>query len=144
MNGTIEKFGYPSTLIHDYAHWVVLLRPKQATLGALILACKEEVLAWSEISAEATAELAKITKDIEGVLKTDFDYKKINYLMLMMVDPHVHFHVLPRYDSVKRFAGADFDDPGWPAVPNLGHAAELSAQQFADLLEHLKGRWPQA
>ena len=143
MNATIEKFGYPGTLIHDYAHWVVLLRPKQATLGALILACKEEALAWSELSAEATAELTKITKDIEGILKESFDYKKINYLMLMMVDPHVHFHVLPRYDSPRDFAAARFEDPGWPAVPDLGHSTALNDQQFADLLERLKGQWSQ-
>jgi hypothetical protein len=32
MNETINKFGYPKTLLKEYKHWVVLLRPKQATL----------------------------------------------------------------------------------------------------------------
>jgi diadenosine tetraphosphate (Ap4A) HIT family hydrolase len=142
MNETITKFGYPGTLIRDYAHWVVLLRPKQATLGALSLACKEEALAWSEATPAATAELAAITQDIEGVLGRSFGYQKINYLMLMMVDPHVHFHVLPRYDGPKEFAGASFDDPGWPAVPNVGHATDLDEAQFAQLLAALKDAWP--
>jgi len=32
LNDTIRKFGYPDTLIHEYDHWVVLLRPQQVTL----------------------------------------------------------------------------------------------------------------
>ena len=33
MNETIRKFGYPETLVKEYTHWVVLLRPKQPTLA---------------------------------------------------------------------------------------------------------------
>ncbi len=53
MNATMEKFGYPDTLIREYENWVVLLRPQQATLGALVLICKESVDALSSISVEA-------------------------------------------------------------------------------------------
>ena len=42
MNATMKKFGYPDTLIKEYSHWAVLLRPQQATLGALVLVCKDE------------------------------------------------------------------------------------------------------
>src|SRR5690606_24257005 len=42
MNATIAKFGHPATLIAEYAHWVVLLRPAQPTLGALVLAAKSD------------------------------------------------------------------------------------------------------
>ena len=38
MNVTMQKFGYPDTLIAEYDHWVVLLRPSQVTLGSLVLA----------------------------------------------------------------------------------------------------------
>lgn len=40
MNATIEKFGYPATLIAEFDHWLVLLRPAQPTLGSLVLAAK--------------------------------------------------------------------------------------------------------
>ena len=33
---TMLKFGYPDSLVHEYAHWVVLIRPKQVTMGALV------------------------------------------------------------------------------------------------------------
>jgi hypothetical protein len=32
MNATIEKFGWPATLVAEFDHWVVLLRPAQPTL----------------------------------------------------------------------------------------------------------------
>src|SRR3546814_3888808 len=31
-NVTIDKFGFPGTLITEYEHWVVLLRPQAPTL----------------------------------------------------------------------------------------------------------------
>ena len=66
MNETIVKFGYPENLISEYDHWVVMLRPQQATLGALILACKEDVESFGEISAQASFELQRVAR----ILKT--------------------------------------------------------------------------
>ena len=97
VNVTMEKFGYPATLVEEYNHWVVLVRPAQVTLGSLVLVCKDDAAAFSAISPEAFGELAQVTKDIEATLSAFRAYDKINYLMLMMVDPDVHFHVLPRY-----------------------------------------------
>ena len=32
MNQTMEKFGYPATLVRELEHWCILLRPAQAYL----------------------------------------------------------------------------------------------------------------
>ena len=138
MNQTIEKFGYPGTLIKEYDHWVVLLRPAQATLGALILACKDEANRFSEISPEAFTEMGTAVADIERGLSALFDYQKLNYLMLMMVDPDVHFHVLPRFEAAQTYAGATFTDPGWPGPPNVGHDNEASGEVKDKLIAELK------
>ena len=45
--------------------------------------------------------------------------------MLMMVDPHVHFHVLPRYAQTRVFDGVQFPDTGWPGPPDLKSATDL-------------------
>ena len=34
INQTITKFGYPATMIREYEHWVVLLRPAQEASGS--------------------------------------------------------------------------------------------------------------
>jgi diadenosine tetraphosphate (Ap4A) HIT family hydrolase len=141
MNATIQTFGYPKTLLREYDHWIVLLRPKQATLGALILACKDEANAFPDITPAAFAELARATREIEATLRSAFACEKFNYLMLMMVDPDVHFHVLPRYATEREFLGVRFTDPGWPKVPNLGHENELSADAFESLRRHLCAGW---
>jgi len=138
VNQTIVKFGYPGTLIREYPHWVVLLRPVQATLGSLILACKDEATRFSEITPAAFTELGRVVADTEGALAKLFDYRKLNYLMLMMVDPDVHYHLLPRYDGEQTFAGCTFTDPGWPGPPNIGHDNGMTDAAKQQLIGDLK------
>ena len=97
MNATMKKFGYPETLTKDYRHWVILLRPQQATLGELVLICKADVEVFSKVSPEVFSELKEMVVAIYRGLGECFSYDKINSLMLMLVDRDVHFHILPRY-----------------------------------------------
>ena len=138
MNETIAKFGHPATLIAEYDHWVVLLRPAQPTLGALVLAAKSDATAFGDLPAAAHAELKLATAAIEAALSQAVGYAKINYLMLMMVDPHVHFHVLPRYEGERSGADLTVADAGWPAQPDLGQAVKLDDAQIAALTGWLK------
>ena len=142
MNETITRFGYPATLIADYDHWVVLLRPAQPTLGSLILAAKSGETSFSDLTPEAFAGLHRAVADIERALGSAIGYEKINYLMLMMVDPHVHFHVIPRYEGERSTCGVSVADAGWPKVPALGEAVALQPGQVEALVGHLKGYWP--
>ena len=144
MNETIVRFGYPQTLIAEYDHWVVLLRPAQPTLGSLVLAAKGPYTAFSDLPAEAFTELARVTQDIEGRVCDAVRYSKINYLMLMMVDPNVHFHVIPRYEGERSAAGVTVKDAGWPKAPALNEAVELSADQVEALTGWLRSAWPSA
>jgi diadenosine tetraphosphate (Ap4A) HIT family hydrolase len=138
MNDTITKFGYPATLIAEFEHWVVLLRPAQPTLGSLILAAKSDATAFGDLPAAAHAELKQATAAIEAALGNATSYARLNYLMLMMVDPHVHFHVIPRYDGSRTFAGLEFVDAGWPKTPELGQAVALDAETIDALVRWLK------
>lgn len=138
MNETIVKFGWPDTLIREYEHWLVLLRPSQPVLGSLILAAKSDATAFGDLPVGAHAELATATKAIESALKNAVDYDRINYLMLMMVDPNVHFHVLPRYEGERSVAGLTIADAGWPGQPDLGSAVKLDDAQRDALIFWLK------
>jgi diadenosine tetraphosphate (Ap4A) HIT family hydrolase len=134
MNTTMKKFGYPDTLVKEYEHWALVLRPQQSTLGALVLICKDEADTFSQISAGAFSELKAITTAIEVHLKACFSYDKINYLMLMMVDRDVHFHVIPRYAAQRIFDHKEFKDPGWPGPPDLSYANETGEKLSQGLL----------
>lgn len=138
MNATMEKFGWPATLVADFTHWVVLLRPAQPTLGSLVLAAKSDATAFGDLPAGAHAELEQVTRAIEGALHSAVGYEKLNYLMLMMVDPHVHFHVLPRYEGERSGCGLTIADAGWPGQPDLGSAIKLDEAQTAALVAWLK------
>ena len=137
MNSTIEAFGWPDSLVREYEHWVVLVRPAQVTLGSLVLAAKSEATAYGDLPAEAFAEQGEIVAAIERALRAFVAYEKINYLMLMMVDPNPHFHVLPRYSETRRWGGLEFPDAGWPKAPQLGTSVALSPAQLRSLAAEL-------
>lgn len=140
-NATMTKFGYPETVVADYDTWTVQLRPKQVTLGALVLVCKAPAKAFHQIGAAAFAELERATTDIERALGKLVRYERINYLMLMMVDPDVHFHVIPRYSQPRSFAAAEFIDAGWPGPPDLKTGIDAGETLRADLLAALRMEW---
>jgi len=140
-NPTALAFGFPHTLVGETSSWLILARPKQPTFGALVLICKEEAHAFSEISRDAFADLAVAVAAIEAMLGKVTAYEKINYLMLMMVDRDVHFHVIPRYAGERVHEGQAFLDAGWPGVPNLGAAVDLGAEGAAKLAALLQREW---
>lgn len=140
-NPTQMRFEYPMLLVQDFKHWSLTLRRHQVTLGALVLLAKSDATAWSDLDQATFTELSDVTKSIEHNLKTLLSYDKINYLMLMMVDPNVHFHVFPRYGRTPAFDGQDFADVGWPKAPDLGSGMTLDDDQAQRLIAHLKAGW---
>jgi diadenosine tetraphosphate (Ap4A) HIT family hydrolase len=138
INDTIRKFGYPETLLRDYEHWVLLLRPHQVTAGSLVLAAKDEVTAYGDLPAPAFAEQGRIVAETEALLRRAVAYERINYLMLMMVDRHVHFHVIPRYAGSRSLAGIEIADHGWPGPPDLKSAFALDPRAIPAAIEALR------
>ena len=140
-NITLEKFGYPATLIKQYTRWALLLRPQQVTIGSLILVCLDKANAFSEISSDSFIELAVVIREVETNLSQLFSYEKINYLMLMMVDPDVHFHIIPRYSNAREFHSQQFLDHSWPGPPNLKLGNEITQSTQHELQGFLKKSW---
>lgn len=142
MNETFTKFRWPKTRIAETDHWAVMLRPEQPVLGALVLGCKLPVRAFGDVGEAGMADLARATAGIEAMLRAAIGYEKINYLMLMMVDPDVHFHVLPRYEGTREAAGISLPDTGWPGPPRLGDGRALTDDEIDALCRHLAAHWP--
>ncbi|MCB2108071.1 MAG: HIT family protein [Rhodobacteraceae bacterium] len=137
INATIENFGYPGSLIADLGAWVVLLRPKQITIGSLILAAADPATAFSDVAPMTAAALPDAITRIERGLKAAIGYDKINYLMLMMVDPHVHFHVIPRHAGPVKFLGKEYPDTAWPKPPVMSDALDLDVASMNALRDVL-------
>lgn len=143
-SATETKFGDPATRIAQTDCWTLLLRPRQPTLGSLVLICREPVTAFGDISVQACTEMREMVRGIESMLAQFVAYERINYLMLMMVDPDVHFHVIPRYSDARDFEGVSFRDSGWPGPPALEPAIALEPATSAALVAKLRAAWPGA
>ena len=109
---------------------------------SLVLACREEAARFPELSREAFAELREATGHMEDALSSAFAYDKINYLMLMMVDRHVHYHVIPRYSEPVSLAGRSYPDEFWPGPPDITHAIDLPEDALAAIRNKVRVAWP--
>ena len=133
MHATLEKFGYAPGTVFEDAHWAVLVRPAQPTLGSLVLIAKRDIESFGALNAVEGAALPVIVARIEAALAKLVAPERVNYLMLMMVDRHVHFHVVPRYAGSRNWHGRGFVDGGWPGMPALTPAVTLTAAEIAQL-----------
>jgi diadenosine tetraphosphate (Ap4A) HIT family hydrolase len=136
-HATLQKFGYPETVVAEFDTWVVVARRHQVTLGSLVLIAKGDAQSFAALPHDSYAELEIVTRRIEAGLKAFRKFDKINYIMLMMVDPHVHFHVFPRYSAAQDFGGKNFGDTAWPGPPDLKSGTTLEGQMLKDLIQQL-------
>ena len=136
-NAVMRTFNYPDTLIKEYDQWIVLLRPEQVTVGSLVLAEKSEATHLGDLSHESWAEFAVVCRDVEDWTRRNFGAEKFNYMALMMVDPNVHFHFVPRYSQPVEVAGEAFLDADWPEWSKLGRI-EMTSEQLNEISEKLR------
>jgi len=115
-----NKFKVEELTILKNDSWTWSVRPGQPTLGSGILSLNRYALEMSEVSEKEMKDLGDLIQTLEKTVKMTFNHNIMNYLMLMMVDHHVHYHVIPRYDSEREFEGLKWNDNGWPALPKLG------------------------
>ena len=138
MHATLAKFGYgPGTVFED-EHWVVVVRAAQPALGSVVLIAKRAVEAFGDLTPAEGAALPAMAAQIALAQAEVSQPERTNYLMLMMVDRHVHFHVIPRYEHAREWRGRSFPDAGWPGVPDLGAAVTLDADEAAQLVRDLR------
>jgi len=131
------KFRLEELEVRRYHHWTWSVRPAQGTLGASVISLNRPAAVWSQVDAGENAGLAQVVGDVEAVIKRQFNFDKINYLMLMMVDEHVHFHVFPRYSSERKFGGLTWVDTSWPKPPDIA-AGDPGPETLAAIRDTLR------
>lgn len=139
-----EKFNTESLHIAGGAHWEVSLRPKQKTLGSMVLSSRQGVTSFSEMSADSGAEFVSLLAASEQAVKSAYGAARVNCLGLMMVDPIVHFHLIPRYGAAVERHGANWQDADWPLPPQLTAVGDITSQkQLEEIRDTLRANWPQ-
>jgi len=129
------KFRVEELLVVNAGSWSWSVRPAQPTLGSGILSLNRYALHLSDVTAEEMQELAGLISTLENAIRSTFGYNIMNYLMLMMVDHHVHYHVIPRYDGARQFSGLEWVDTGWPALPALSDSQHKGQEGLLESIQ---------
>ncbi len=129
-----RKFCVDELMIFDTGMWTWSLRPDQPTLGSGIISLNRYASHLSDVRTEEMADLAELIKIVEKTLKITFNQDIMNYLMLMMVDHHVHYHVIPRYEFVRKFEGVCWVDNGWPRLPIMSDSQYKNREEILEAI----------
>ena len=127
MNSTLQRFGHPAAVIFESRHWAVLIRPRQTTPYSAVVAAKSSAERLADLQPDEAAELPAVIATYEAAVQRLAPAVKFNYLALMMVDPHPHFHAIPRYQSVITIGGAAYADRDFPRPPDVLQGLDIDA-----------------
>ena len=111
-----QKFRPDELTLFSSAHWRVLLRVKQITLGSLVLLPVDPIEDFDAATPDVAADFFRTVALSQSVLKKSFTPDRYNVIAAMMKDAFVHFHLIPRYSTEREFANETWTDSDWPQL----------------------------
>ncbi len=112
------KTPLPETQILTTNHWSVGIGNNHAYLGRAFVTLREHKGSLSELSDEQWSEFHAIVRKLEKAYKEAFGAEPLNWGCFMNhafrtepFNPHVHWHIFPRYAKAPVIGGVTFDDP---------------------------------
>lgn len=108
----------PNVVMNDKC-WFVIVSYDQLYLGRCLVVLKRHCPSLSDLHEEEVTEWFEIVKKLEYSLSQAFKPKLFNWACLMNdtfksgkgSNPHVHWHVRPRYSDPVVFSDRVFADP---------------------------------
>lgn len=107
----------PKTRIFSTDYWHVELGNNQAYFGRAYIQLRKHKASLNELTHEEWDDLQKIMKLLESAYKDLFDAEPLNWSCLMNLafrkepyNPHVHWHLYPRYKHPPIFEGIPYPD----------------------------------
>lgn len=105
------------SFIFETRHWMVNLASDQAYLGRAYVNLMRHCGDLAGLEQQEWDDLHSVIKRYETLVRKTFGATLFNWGCLMnntfqtdSPEPHVHFHVRPRYSSPVGFAGVNFRD----------------------------------
>ena len=108
--------------IESAAGWTLSVRPAQLRLGAMVLSATEGEKWFADLDLARGPGLLARAATAERLAKGLYGAERVNLVALMMKDPVVHFHALPRYSAEVEHHGLRWRDEDWPGPPTFGPA----------------------
>lgn len=112
-----DRFRLGALHLADCGDWVLSLRPGQLTLGAMVLSLRTGARDLAAITPDQARDMGRGFALAETLARTRLGAVRVNLLCLMMQDPVVHFHILPRHDRPVTRHGLTWTDADWPGPP---------------------------
>jgi len=104
--------------IYETPYWIIFLAPNQSNIGTCVIALKRHYGSLSGLKDEEWVDFGRTVKQLENTFKKVFKPTLFNWGALMNADylnenpdPHVHWHLIPRYKEKIEFGGIIFEDP---------------------------------
>jgi diadenosine tetraphosphate (Ap4A) HIT family hydrolase len=121
---------YP--LIWDDKYFRVILINDQSYPGYCRVEVKDHIKEMTDLTASKQQAMMKILMTIEGILRDHLKPKKINLASLGNITPHLHWHIIPRYQDDNHFP-----DSVWSS-PKRFKEKELPEKESAILIAKIK------
>lgn len=106
---------YEEDPLRKYENWSVYLHESQTYLGRsyIALARGGEIDPFTETTDDEQAELLLIVNSLKSSIDKLYQPDLINYANLRNTWQHCHWHVIPRYKTVRNVLGHTFEDSNW-------------------------------
>lgn len=134
-----------TTLIFQTDHWKVFLMDEQSYLGRSVVSLKRHAGSLPDLSEEEWIDFKKVVERLEKAIRKTFDAQVFNWGCLMNnafrkvpFNPHVHWHVRPRYKSKVIFAGKTFEDPDFGEHYNRDRKETVSPEILNQIVRAFK------
>jgi diadenosine tetraphosphate (Ap4A) HIT family hydrolase len=114
-----QKFRITDLHVASVGTWRISVRPAQVTLGSMIVSLAADVSSLATMNEAEAADLGRALSLTDRLARSAFGAVRTNALCLMMQDPIVHFHILPRYPEAQYAFGQNWIDREWPRPPQL-------------------------
>ncbi len=115
---------YEGALLKEYEHWNLEVSWRQHTLGCFIIFSKrQDVRLESQLTTYELYEKQLVMRDMEAALVRHplFRPDHFNYFQMGNALPILHYHGIPRYQTMRHFLGHPWFDVTWGNVPNWSH-----------------------
>ena len=118
--------------------WTLVVNDNQATLGRVFFALNRHETDAAMLSDLEVLSLWAFIRATKAALTVLFAPDHFNYMFLMNLTPHVHFHLFPRYVSTREFGGQTFADTNYGGHYDPDESRTLTADTEEQLISSLR------
>lgn len=129
---------YLDLLLLEGQHWDLFLHADQTVIGRVYLWSKSDATDLMDVSIEAFQELHALGRRVKAALTQLYQPSIFNYLSLNHQTPHLHVHIIPRYERPIARHGYTFIDENFGSSYRQNKSLELPDSIYTAIRDGLR------